>query len=715
MASLLKQLRETRPVKGRHKLTSFLGQRIMLGVALVAAMSVVLVINPAPVGITEGKPAPRTYRATRAIQYTDEVATEEALQAVLAAVDPIYVKNVQAAANARSEVSDFFGAIRDARAEFSDDTTLTAEALREERVAAVLEQYDGPVSEEVVTAAVDLSDSDLSAADAQTRELVTILLSETILPEDLDSAKEQLATTADLLPLARDLRDLVSGVGQSVMRPTLALDAEATQVARDEAAEAVEPIIVAKQPGENIVVQGQIVTAQHVELLRVLGVFDNSTDWPAVAASIALLAAMVFASGAYLANYEERVWLRRRDLLILATLLFATVLVTRALVWLVPEVSPYVLPYPLVAMLVTVLIDARVGILAAIMSTVAGSLLGLSSGVYVVAVLIVNIIATVAMSRLRERAHLFYAGAFVMLAMGVVSFGATLASTSALRDALVAGGYGLAGGLLASVLTYGLLPFFEVVFRVTTDVRLLELANPGHPLMRQLMMDAPGTYNHSVLTANLAEAAAEEIGANPLLARVGAYYHDIGKVKRPMFFVENQMGFDNPHDDTSPNLSSLIITSHVKEGIELAKQHKLPEEIQDIIAQHHGTSLVSFFYSKAAEKGEVNEEDFRYQGTRPKTREAALIMLADAAEAVTRTIQRPTADRMEQILRKLAREKLEDGQLDESRLTLADIDKIVKRYAQMLAGVYHKRVAYPENGRAAKDKTEEGQDASQRD
>jgi putative nucleotidyltransferase with HDIG domain len=318
--------------------------------------------------------------------------------------------------------------------------------------------------------------------------------------------------------------------------------------------------------------------------------------------------------------------------------------------------------------------------------------------------LIVNVLATVAMSRLRERSHLFYAGAFVMGAMGVVAFGATLASTSVLGDSLVAGGYGLVGGLLAAVLTYGLLPFFEVVFRVTTDVRLLELANPSHPLLRRLMMEAPGTYNHSVLTANLAEAAAEDIGANPLLARVGAYYHDIGKIRRPMFFVENQLGRENPHDDTSPNLSSLIITSHVKEGLELAKQHRLPEEIRDIIAQHHGTSLVSYFYDKASKSGsDVAEEDFRYPGLRPTRPEAALIMLADSAEAVGRTVQNPTVERMEQVVRKVAREKLEDGQFDEARLTMADIDTIVKRYANMLAGVYHKRIEYPGNDRASKD------------
>lgn len=678
-------------------LTSFLGQRIIMGLALVAAMLVVLIVNPTPVGIQEGKPAPRTYRATRAIQYVDEEATQQARDEAWASVDPVYVRDLQAAANARAEVSDFFAAVRAAKELYSDDSTLSAEALREARVKTVLDSYDGPVSEEIVSLAVSLSDSELFQVDTQTRELVTIVLNDTILPEQLPDARQRLATNADLLPMSATARRIVSAVGQAVLRPTLELDEEATAKAREEAMEKVEPIVITKQPGENIVVRGQIVTAEQVELLKILGVFDNSTDWPALLASILLLSGMVFASGTYLALYEERVWNRRRDLAVIGVLLFFTVLLTRLIVWLYPEVSPYVLPYPVIVMLVTLLLNARVGLLAAVMSAIAGSLLGLSSGVYVVAVLLVNILATIAMSRMRERSHLFFAGAFVSVSMGVVSFLATLASTSSWRDALTSGAYGLAGGVLAAIITYGLLPFFEVVFRITTDVRLLELANPAHPLMRRLMMEAPGTYNHSVLTANLAEAAAEDIGADPLLARVGAYYHDIGKIRRPLFFLENQVGGENPHDETSPSLSTLIITSHVKDGLELAKEYKLPEEVRDIIAQHHGTSVVTYFYGKARSDDEsVNADDFRYEGERPRSREAALVMLADSAEAVARTVKKPTPERMEQVVRRVAKDKLEDGQLDESALTLADIDKIVKRYAQMLSGVYHRRVDYPE-------------------
>ena len=252
-------------------------------------------------------------------------------------------------------------------------------------------------------------------------------------------------------------------------------------------------------------------------------------------------------------------------------------------------------------------------------------------------------------------------------------------------------------GLIAAIFGYGLLPFFEYVFGVTTDVRLLELGNPAHPLLRELMVKAPGTYTHSLMTGNLAEAGAEAIGANALLARVGSYYHDVGKLRRPSFFIENQAGQDNPHDTTSPTLSALIITSHVREGLELAREYRLPREITDIIKQHHGTSLVTYFYNKASEgDGPVYEADFRYGGERPTSREAALVMLADSSEAVVRTVKKPTPPRVEAAVRKVVAGKVDDGQLDNADLTLADIEKTILVYSRMLSASYHARVEYPE-------------------
>jgi len=228
-------------------------------------------------------------------------------------------------------------------------------------------------------------------------------------------------------------------------------------------------------------------------------------------------------------------------------------------------------------------------------------------------------------------------------------------------------------------------------------VRLLEIAGPSHPLLQRLMMEAPGTYSHSVMTANLAEAAATAIGANRLLARVGAYYHDIGKLKRPGFFAENLSCNVNPHDATTPALSALIITAHVTEGAQLAEEYRLPREIVDIVRQHHGTSIVSYFYSKAtAQGGPVVEADYRYSGELPTSREAALVMLADASEAAMRSLTNPTAERIAEVVRKVIETKRADHQLDLSDLTISDIEQVTGVYVQMLEGVYHPRIEYPE-------------------
>jgi len=256
---------------------------------------------------------------------------------------------------------------------------------------------------------------------------------------------------------------------------------------------------------------------------------------------------------------------------------------------------------------------------------------------------------------------------------------------------------GTVNGVASSFLTVGALHWFESGFKITSSVRLLELSNPNRPLLKRLLMEAPGTYHHSILVGNLAEAAAEAVQADSTLVRVGSMYHDIGKLKRPYFFIENQFTQDNPHDKIAPTLSSLIITSHVKDGLELAKENKLPQQIQDIISQHHGDGLVSFFYHKALEgNDEVPEEAFHYDGPKPQTKEAALVALADNVEAAVRSMKQPTPGRVEGLVRKIVKDKLNDGQLDQSDLTFQDLDRIAMAFVRVLSGIFHSRVEYPE-------------------
>jgi putative nucleotidyltransferase with HDIG domain len=266
------------------------------------------------------------------------------------------------------------------------------------------------------------------------------------------------------------------------------------------------------------------------------------------------------------------------------------------------------------------------------------------------------------------------------------------------------------GGLLAGVISTGFIPLVEMTFGFTTDIKLLELANLDQPLLRDLMVQAPGTYHHSVIVSNMVEATAGSVNANPLLAKVSAYYHDIGKMKKPLYFIENQMGVENKHEKLAPSMSALVLISHVKDGVELAKKHKLGPEIIDIIQQHQGKGLISFFYEKAREQAkargkktkDVKEDDYRYPGPKPQTKEAGLVMLADMIEAASRSLPDPTPARIRGTVQKIINKVFSDGQLDDCELTLKDLHKIAKSFNKTLGAIFHQRVEYPESSTSRK-------------
>ena len=261
--------------------------------------------------------------------------------------------------------------------------------------------------------------------------------------------------------------------------------------------------------------------------------------------------------------------------------------------------------------------------------------------------------------------------------------------------------FALLSGFICAGFVSSFIPLIETLFQYTTDIKLLELANLNSPVLRELMIKAPGTYHHSIVVGNLVEAAAESIGANPLLARVAAYYHDIGKASKPLYFIENQAGEENRHDKLAPSMSALILISHIKEGAELARENRLGQPIIDIIRQHHGTALIKFFYERAKTLGAsagqiVEEKDFRYPGPKPQTREAGIVMLADCVEAASRTLVNPTSDQIQGLVQKLINNVFIDGQLDECELTLKNLHEIAKSFTGILNGIFHHRIDYPE-------------------
>lgn len=363
-----------------------------------------------------------------------------------------------------------------------------------------------------------------------------------------------------------------------------------------------------------------------------------------------------------------------------------------------PAVPKYGIPIAAGAMLVALLFDFHTAIT---FSFTISLLTGywLNDPLYPVYTFVGSLTAAFSVIRCKKRSALLRGGMYVIIVNVILVLIFLVARNEVFTYNVPAAViFAIFSGITVSSIVSLLLPLLEYVFRITTDISLLELLDLNQPLMKTLMINAPGTYHHSVIVGNLVESAAEAVGVNPLLARVSSYYHDIGKIKMPDYFVENQGGSPSRHEILSPHMSGMIIINHVKEGVELAKNSKLPQAVIDIIRQHHGSTLITYFYQKAREsrfEDPPAEEDYRYPGPKPQTRVAALVMMADAVEASSRVLNDPTPARIAALVDKIINHIFLDGQLDECELTLKDISEIKKRFTYILTGIFHKRIDYP--------------------
>ena len=396
-------------------------------------------------------------------------------------------------------------------------------------------------------------------------------------------------------------------------------------------------------------------------------------------------------------------------LLLLCLLIISTLVIGRSFGYLLENlsrglglsdtgVSRFGIPIAAGAMFVTLLFDFHTAItFSFLISLLTG--FWLNDPLFPVYTFVGSLTAAFSVIRCKKRSALLRGGLYVIIANVLLALILLLAKgdlfTTSAGNAVL---FAVFSGATVSAIVSMLLPLLEYVFKVTTDISLLELLDLNQPLMKTLMITAPGTYHHSVIVGNLVESAAEAVGVNPLLARVSSYYHDIGKIKMPDYFVENQTMSPNKHDKLTPHMSSMIITNHVKEGVDLARQYKLPQSIIDIIGQHHGNSVITYFYQKAREieqEKEISADDYKYPGPRPQTRVAALVMMADAVEASSRVLTDPTPARILALVDKIINHIYLDGQLDECELTLKDISEIKKRFSYILTGIFHKRIDYP--------------------
>jgi len=401
----------------------------------------------------------------------------------------------------------------------------------------------------------------------------------------------------------------------------------------------------------------------------------------------------------FLLTYRPEIYRDNKDLLLIS-LIFILFIVSSYFIYYQWGFSEYIIPITIAAMLLTIVYDARVSFFGTITLTILIAVILGNRMPFFIATIFASTLAIYSVRRLRTRNQLFYAIIYIVGAYYLALIATELTLVPDLQHLGENILWATGNGILSPLLTYGLIALIEMSFGITTDMTLLEMSDLNRPLLKQLAMKAPGTYHHSVVVGNLAEAAAEAVGANSLLARVGSYYHDIGKMKKPEYFVENQRGGENPHEQLKPQLSALIIKSHVKEGLELAREHNLPEEIADFIPMHHGTIRIDYFYKRALEEAkasgeEIRESDFRYDGPKPHSKETGIVMLCEAIEAGTRSIQNPTPQKLHQFIDMMFDKRFKDGQLDNCNLTIRELSQVREAFVPILFGMYHLRIEYP--------------------
>ncbi|MCK4461715.1 MAG: HDIG domain-containing protein [candidate division Zixibacteria bacterium] len=492
-------------------------------------------------------------------------------------------------------------------------------------------------------------------------------------------------------------------VGHAFIKPNLTVNMPEYQHRLQLELSSIDRIREVVEEGEIIVRDGVRITGRQQAVLeqmaRTMRTEAIQQGWPA--AFLPVLARVVLVLAAFSSLYIFLYYFRREIFnsnpkllalfLVFSLQLFLIHLLSR---W---GISSNLYPLAVLPVMVTILFDAEVGILSTLTLALLLGMMHRFDFTITLAAMAVGTVATLSSRRVRKRSHFFRIMLATAIASGLYVFLVEHLKFAPTDEILVEAGYGLVSGMVSVLLTIGVLPFFESLFGITTDITLLELSDMNHPLLKRLAVEAPGTYQHSIIVGNLSESAAKAIGANSLLARVGAYYHDIGKIEVPEYFVENQLSVKSKHDALSPSMSSLILSSHVKRGRQLGEEADIPDDVLNFVEEHHGTIVQSFFYNRALEQGEDPSviDKYRYPGPKPQIRETAIAMLADAVEAASRTLDEPKPARIENLIQKIINDRFQSGELDQCPLTLKDLARIKEAFAQVLIASFHHRVVYP--------------------
>ncbi|CAM3796923.1 HD family phosphohydrolase [Alkalicoccus chagannorensis] len=676
-------------------------------------------VLPDDLDVESGDIAQDDLRSPVTVENSEE--TERMQQEVLDNIDPVYAVQPRYTDNQLERIQDMFQTIHlvqlDIRQQEGDLTFFEntgpggEEWSEEEQVQEVRER----ISEEFAEALDDdtirtllLADlEELQTAQDTITSAVHDIMSDEVALNEVDEARDQVELSVRGSSIRSSMEDAMADIAREGITANYMIDEEATQEAREAALDLVEPAMI--REGQILAEEGQVVTAEIHEQLRLAGMTEESTAYGAYAGLALLTGLMMFVLAYYLGEAKTSLKTNNTHLL-LFLIIYLLTLGMMKLASLLQELELtgiiYLVPAAFGAVMVSLLLHPRTAIFLSVLFAICASVLfneqsasvfDFGFGIYVLFSSLAGVFFLDTSSR---ATRLLKTGAYISIMNMAALFAVLFMKGIPLNwtESFLYAGAASAAGFGSVVFALGLLPFFESGFGVLSSARLIELSNPNSRMLRKILLDTPGTYHHSVVVANLAEGACEAIGANGLLARVGSYYHDAGKTVRPQFFIENQHKDDNPHDHLPPKRSAEIIIAHPYDGAAMLRDEKMPKEIIDIAEQHHGTTLLKYFYFKAKEtSNEVDERTYRYPGPKAQTREAAVVGIADSVEAAVRSMSEPTMAKIEDLCRKIIHDRLHDGQFDDCDITMRELDQVHQAICETLQGTFHTRIDYPDD------------------
>lgn len=662
---------------------------LLLGAGIGLILASELLFFPR-VSVEEGQAAAENIHAPQSITFVSAIRTEEVRKRALANVQEVYEPLDRQVGREQirlaQQILDFVSAVR------SDPY---ARPQNKQQALASIEQVN--LSPRVISDTLQLADTEWGTVQQETRRVLAAVMRQEIKTGQEDAHRLTVRSEIDF-ELSEPQTAIVNEVASALIRANRVANPEATEAARQAALESVPPQTRSLIENQTIVRSGELVSAEDVEALDALGLLHPKVDWVTASGFLSLALVLAISTSVYLRYNEPELVRRPHHLLLLLLLLIAFVGLAKWGMGLAPP-QPYLVPLAALGMLVTVLFNVRTGLVAQLLLGISVAFATNGQLEQVLYHLAGGLIGLFSLRRVKRISTFVWSGVYVMFANIVVVLTFVLLGGAVepqpLGQRVLAA---IVNGSFSAILTLGGYSLLGTLFNIMTTLQLLDLSRPTHPLLRQLLLKAPGTYHHSIMVGNMAEQAAEAIDADALLARVGAFYHDIGKTVRPYFFTENQMDTPNPHNLLDPETSAQIIRSHVTDGLELARKYRLPRAIHAFISEHHGTGPISYFYHKACQeygKENVVCADYAHQGTPPQSKETTIVMLADNCEAAVRSVHPNDDDELKVLIRRLISKKVASGQLDNAPLTLHEIDQVATSFANTLQGVFHPRVSYP--------------------